>query len=356
MKKTFTLIFLALLAGIGNQAESEELISSRLLQQRDLEIVWEMPIPKPQNDSLRSLFLEENRFYALTRKNYMVAADRNSGEIHFVEKIAPDGIPVNSIEHYEGDIRAMIGDWLYDLDMRIGALLRRHRMRRKAVSPIIRDGDFYYLAGADGRLRILRAEDRVELFNVKPEDDSAITWVTAGQTSIYFSTEGGSIYAMQPGSKSRRWEFTVDGPIRGPIVYKDGGLYFAASNAKLYRIDPYDVSLVWRYQTTGVLDQGPLVIDDVVYQKVPGQGMVAIDASDGERLWKVSDGRDLLSKDGQISYVITDAPTLVVMDNNTGKKIYSLNLAGVEQYIVNASDSKIYLAGSGRMVCIKPGS
>ncbi|MBA7707619.1 hypothetical protein ES703_116495 [subsurface metagenome] len=66
-------------------------------------------------------------------------------------------------------------------------------------------------------------------------------------------------------------------------------------------------------------------------------------------------GVDLLAETGGKAYVITNERTLVVMDNNTGKQLYSVNFAGVSKYTANAGDSKMYIANEdGRVACIKP--
>ena len=93
----------------------------------------------------------------------------------------------------------------------------------------------------------------------------------------------------------------------------------------------------------------------VVYQHVRSKGVVAIDKQAGSLLWLAPGGLDLLAESRRKAYVMTEAGTLVVMDNATGKSLYSVNLAGVSKYAANAVDNKIHIADKrGRMACLQP--
>ncbi len=55
------------------------------------------------------------------------------------------------------------------------------------------------------------------------------------------------------------------------------------------------------------------------------------------------------------AYVITKNRKLVVMDNLSTKKLYSVNFAKVTRYTANITDSKIYIADEhGLITCLQP--
>jgi hypothetical protein len=69
----------------------------------------------------------------------------------------------------------------------------------------------------------------------------------------------------------------------------------------------------------------------------------------------VPGGVDLLTEAGNRAYVITNAKTLVVMNNVRAKKLYTVNLAEVTKHASNITDDKIYIADNlGRIACLKP--
>ncbi|MHC4560406.1 MAG: hypothetical protein ACYS80_24240, partial [Planctomycetota bacterium] len=110
-----------------------------------------------------------------------------------------------------------------------------------------------------------------------------------------------------------------------------------------------------KYQTAGVLVREPRVTQQVVYQHVPGKGLTAVDKQSGQFMWSVPGGVDLLAEVNDRAYVITKNRKLVMMDNLSAKKIYSVNFAEVTRHTANITDSKIYIADErGRIACLQP--
>ncbi len=186
-----------------------------------------------------------------------------------------------------------------------------------------------------------------------------ITSILAHDISVIFTTDAGNVISIMPNKPSRLWQFDAAGGIVGPIV-KDGiSLFFASKDTNVYRVDivglPLRKQLAWKYQTAGILDKAPRVTRGVVYQHVPGKGVTAIDKGGGTPLWSVPGGVDLLAEDKDKAYVITKNRTLVVMDNVSAKRLYSVNFAQVSKYAANITDSKIYIADErGRIACLQP--
>jgi outer membrane protein assembly factor BamB len=136
-------------------------------------------------------------------------------------------------------------------------------------------------------------------------------------------------------------------------------LFFASKDTNVYRVDivglPERKRLVWKHQTAAVLDKAPRVTQGIVYQPVRGKGLIAIDRATGALLWSVPGGIDLLTEAGNKAYVLTNAGTLVVMDNVQAKKLYSANFVEVSKHVSNVTDDIIYIADNhGRIACLQP--
>ena len=113
--------------------------------------------------------------------------------------------------------------------------------------------------------------------------------------------------------------------------------------------------MVWKFQTEAVLNQSPRVTNGYVYQYAPGRGLTAIDKQTGEAAWSLAEGLDLLAEADGKAYVITRVHTLAVMDNTTGKRLYSVNCAPVIGHASNTESSRIYLVDEiGRVACLEP--
>lgn len=344
---------------IPAQGGSQWLISPELLEHANLKILWENKLPIQKTESLEQLLILGNRVYAISDRNYTVSLNRENGNVIFGRIVAPDGLPVVGLRLYGDDLISIGGTKLIEIDPESG-------IQRKAVDvgfsiscPAARNSSYFYLSGADRRLHTLRAEDKVQIFEVAAENESMITSILAHDISVIFTTDAGNVISIMPDKPRRLWQFDAAGGIAGPI-FRDGmSLFFASKDTNVYRVDmvglPEKTQLVWKYQTAGVLDKAPRVTQDVVYQHVPGKGVTAIDKENGTLLWSVPGGVDLLAEAKGRAYVITKGRTLVVMDNLSTKKLYSVNFAEVSIYTANITDSKIYVADErGRIVCLQP--
>jgi outer membrane protein assembly factor BamB len=90
-----------------------------------------------------------------------------------------------------------------------------------------------------------------------------------------------------------------------------------------------------------------------VYQYAGINGLYAIDKDSGRMLWQVSEGVGLLAEKDETAYVLAEPGVLAVMDNSTGKKLYTVNFAGVSRYVTNTTDSTVYVSDDrGRVMSI----
>ncbi|MHC4112667.1 MAG: outer membrane protein assembly factor BamB family protein [Planctomycetota bacterium] len=333
------------------------LVSQELLKHAKLEIVWQTDLQLEQGENLRDLHILGNRIYALSNRNYIVSLDREKGSVIFERSFAPTGFRIVGLELYNDELLSIIGSELVEVNLEFGTERNTMRLEFGAVCPPARNSSYFYLSGTDGRIHTLRADDKVQLFEVSADNDSMITSIIADDNFVVFGTERGNVVSITPNGPRRLWQFDAAGGIAGPIVRDGESLFFASKDTNVYRIDIVDVSerkFVWKYQTAAVLDKSPRVTREVVYQHVLYQGLSAINRESGKLMWEVPGGIDLLVEAAGKAYVIAKG-RLVVMDNKKAKQLYSVNFAGISKYTANTADSKIYIANkAGRIACLKP--
>jgi outer membrane protein assembly factor BamB len=345
--------------GVPAEGSSQRLVSPKLLEHANLKMLWENKLPIKKAESLEQLLILGNRIYAISDRNYTVSLNRENGNMIFGRVVAPDGLPVAGLKLYGDELISIAGTKLIEIDLDSGAQRKAVDVGFSIACPAARNSSYFYLSGVDRRLHTLRAEDMVQIFEVAADNESMITSIIADESSVIFATAAGNVISIMPDKPRRLWQFDAAGGIAGPIV-KDGiSLLFASKDTNVYRVDivglPLRKQLVWKYQTAGVLNKAPRVTRGVVYQYVPGKGVTAIDKGGGTPLWSVPGGVDLLAEDKDKAYVITKNRTLVVMDNLSAKKLYSVNFAQVSRYAANITDSKIYIADEqGRIACLQP--
>ena len=342
----------------GATGNSKKLVSPKLLEQAKLEILWENELPIKTGESLEQLDILGERIYALSNHNYLISLDRQKGNMIFGSPIALAGLPISGMQLYEDKLISIVGNRVVETDLESGEKLSSWDPEFGIACPIARNSSYFYLAGTDKRLRVLRAEDMVRAFEVAADNDSAISSVIADENIVIFTTEGGNVISFMPDSPERLWQFDAAGSIIGPIVQDGSSLFFACKDTNVYRIDMVDaqrVNLVWKCQTNAVLDKSPYVTTDIVYQRADDKGLAAIDKKSGEPLWQLVEGTDLLAEARGKAYVITKNKTLAVIDNNRKKRLYSVNFTQVSLHAANTTGSEIYIADkNGRIACIKP--
>lgn len=333
------------------------LVSPELLKRAKLEIVWQTELLFEEGESLKDLHILGNRIYALSDRNYIVSLDVKKGNVIFERPFAPTGSRIIGLELYNDVLFSAIASELIEVNPEFGTKRDTKRLEFAVVCPPARNSSYFYLSGTDNRIHTLRAEDKVQVFEVAADNGSTITSIIADEDFIIFGTEAGNVVSITSNEPTRLWQFDAAASIAGPIVRDKNSLFFASKDTNIYRVDIVDAQkkeFVWKYQTEAVLDRAPRVGEKIVYQYVLYKGLVAINKENGKLVWEVPGGIDLLAEAAEKAYVIAKG-RLVVMDNKNAKHLYSVNFAAVTKHSANTADSKIYIANeAGRIACIKP--
>ncbi|MFC1633716.1 PQQ-binding-like beta-propeller repeat protein [Planctomycetota bacterium] len=341
------------------ESSSRRLISSELLKHANLKVFWENELPIKDTESVKQMLILGNRVYVVSDKDYIISLNRENGKIVFAKTFKPAGLLAGGFKLYQDELVYVSGSRLIQIDAELGTERTSTDLGFGVTCPAARNSSFFYVAGADNRLHILREDDKVQIFEVSADNDSMITSVLADEAFVIFATATGNIICMNPHNSTRFWQFDAFDAIAGPIVRDWASLFFASKDTNVYRVDMVgpmgQQQLIWKYQTAAILDQAPRVTQQVVYQPVRGKGVTAIDKETGAFMWSVPGGVDLLAEHRNRAYVMTKTGTLTVMDNAKARKLYSVNFAGVSQYAANIADEKIYVSDKrGRMACLQP--
>jgi len=344
---------------ISEEPALQRLVSRKLLEHARLKIQWETKLPIRATERLERLFILGNHIYALSDHNYVVSLNKETGHEIFSQSFAPAGYTMLGLELYKDELDkdeliSIIGNSLVEINPEFGTEFRSKSLGFGVTCPAARNSSYFYLAGVDKRLRVLRAKDKVELFKVGAE--KIITSVIADDDFVVFSTDAGNVISMRPDKPNRLWQFEAGDGIVGPMLRDGESLFVASKDTYVYKLNlQHGRTPVWKYQTGGILDVSPRVTREVVYQYVRYRGLSAIDKNSGALIWQLPEGVDLLAEANGKAYVITNAGTLVVMDNKKAKRLYLVNFARVSKYATNVTDSKIYIADeAGRIACLRP--
>lgn len=337
------------------QDDSQWLIPRAMVASTGLKIVWQFNLPMARGESLNDMLLCGNRLCALSSGNYLSCINKADGNVMFASLIASPGLPVVDLESYNGGLLTIVGSKLVEIGADFGIEKTKTQMDTAVVCPVVRNESFFYIAGADRRIRAIRVKDKVKVFEVAAKNNSRITSVLAEDDFVVFSTEAGNVIRMAPDKAVKIWQFDAPSAVVGPVVRDATSLYFACRDTCVYCIELSSGRLLWKHQTQGVLDAAPQLGSKLVYQCVPDVELAAIDKQTGKIVWRVKDGAGMLSESGDKTFVITKGGVLVAMDNAKAKQLYSVNVALPIKYATNTADSRIYIADTqGRIACLEP--
>lgn len=339
---------------------SRHLISPELLKSANLKLVWENTLPMKKNESMERMLILGDQIYLISSNNFTMSLNRQSGETIFYRNIAREGLAADGFNRYRDEILYYVGNRYIELEAASGIEKKITEVDYSIVCPVVRNSSFFYVSSVDKRLRVSGAEDRINIFKVASDNDSMITSVIANDDYVVFGTDKGNIYSMLPDSPKELWRFDAAGGLVGQIVRDSNSLYFSADDMKVYKInvpDMYTKKFIWKTLVPGMIQKAPRVTSTMVYQNVFSKDMSisAIDKDSGRIIWTLPGGTELLAESRGKAYIITNNAALVVMDNTSAKKIYSVNFTNVSRCAFNTWDSKIYIGDkSGRIACIEP--
>lgn len=183
---------------------------------------------------------------------------------------------------------------------------------------------------------------------------------------VYAGSEDGNVYSVVQASRAAAWPppgvFTTAGRIVADVQADDYGVYVASSDSKLYCLNPTTAQIRWQYFAGNPLIQSPVVTASMVYQRVPGQGVVAIDkvsqdpnAYNRKPRWVAEDARQMLSEDDKYTYLLNKGNVIVAVDKASGQEKFRSRKTDYTFFVTNTKDAMIYAASkNGQVVGIRP--
>lgn len=337
------------------EQQSPPLVPAGLLEQARLTVLWESKVALSELEHLQRLFVRGKSIYGLTDRNYLFGLNKKDGRIRFGKSLVSAGLSVFGPQLFKDDLFFTTGNSLLQINTEFGREIGSKRFTFTLTAPIVRNAKHIYVAGNDRRLHVFNAESRLEDFQVAADNDSIITSILAEDEYVVFSTQEGNVISISPDASLRNWQFNAAGAISAELVANGRTVFVSSQDTNLYKLNANNGKMIWKFHTGAKLVSPARITPKVVYQHARQHGLYAVDKESGKQIWQLAEGKDLLTEANEKAYVITDDNTVVVMNNRTGKKLYSVSFAGVSIYVSGSSDSLIYIGdGVGRLACLKP--
>ena len=345
----------------GGTGDGVFLVEPGLLRHAGLEMGWQINLPIKSSEKVDRMYVFGGFVYVLTDSNYIFCIDRVKGSVRFGLQLAAKGLPIYPPQHYDDKLLFVIGNRLSILNPAVGAITDSRQigvMGRSAACAAVRNSEHIFIAGAQRKLHAIVVGEYWQRFQATADDNSLITSVVADEKLVAFATDSGSVVIISSQGPVKRGQFDAGGAISAPLVRDRRWLYVSAENTKLYKLDMRTGRSGWQedFQTGASLTESAIVGKMVVYQYAGPEGLYAIDKDSGEQIWHEKGAHSLLSEDGGLANVFARPGKLMVMDNISGKELFSVNLAAVTHHAVNTADENMYLSDdAGRVMNLRLG-
>ncbi len=340
------------------QPLTAELVPHALIRDAGWTYNWQLNLPIKTREQIDSLFIFAEYLYVLTDTNILFCVDRKQGRTLCSVRLCSERLPVCAPLYYKGQLGFISGNQMNIFDPSTGLLQKREVFEQVGDTfkcALARNSEYVYVAGSDRRLHVLSTDGFWQAFTATADNDSMINSVLATDSIVVFSTQAGNIVGMQPDVAKKIWQYDTTGEIQAGIIQDDDYLYVPSMDAKLYKLTMETGMPAWPlpfYAGAPVLDS-VVVGKDVVYLYNDLNGLYAINKDDGKATWNIPNGQNIVCESGNKAFAFARPGVLKVMDNASGKEMYSVNFNQVRRYAKNTADSTMYLADTdGRLMSI----
>jgi len=366
MKKLFFLISLSVLFGWNGAAAAKSeymaqntipLVSQELIQEAGWKYNWQMNLPLKQHEQIDRMAVLGSDLLLMTDSNVMFCIDRETGQTRFTKQLSASRLPVQKPFYYDKKYWFIVGSEMLVFDPVAGDFTIKEKFSRIGTGAncgLARNKEFIYISGSDNRLHAINVDGFWQQFTATADNDSAIVSVVATDEIVVFATQAGNVVGMNPAKAEKLWQFDTTGEIKGQLVFDDNDIYVGSFDTKLYKLS-LKGQLLWEapFHSGAPIRDSFTVGGNVIYLYNELNGLYGINKQTGNAIWQVPLGKAMICETPEKGFVFVAPGIVKVMDNRTGKELYSVNFSGVQQYAMNTTDSTMYVADNkGRLMSI----
>lgn len=343
-------------------ALAQDLISGQSLSELGFYKYWQAKLPLLEGETLEALHLVGENIYGVTNRGYLYALHADVGVLRWGAQLGGAGtrvFPPTHVRSFRGKDLVLIttSDRIHWRDRADGGLVARLEIDFVPCSAAVSDGVRVYVCGLDSMLHCF------ELVATPAGISTVLRWrIKMGQPSVstptlwsgglFFGSGDGKIRACDSHDKTRFWVFQSGAPIHGGIRVDSTGVYFAAKDSHVYKLDVNNGKGVWRFRTPGSMRSEPVLVGDLLFQEVQGQGIYALNADTGALNWHDPTAGSFIAASNQRVLFTQPGQEIAVADSRTGEIVARVFAPDAELVARNSASSAMYLASrSGRVLC-----
>jgi outer membrane protein assembly factor BamB len=335
-----------------------DLIPAEVLHEAGLVKFWQLRLPLERGERLRDAYLVDDQIYLATQDGYVFAVHADTGAIRWLRPVTRSGYRVKRPCHAGQRVIFVTPTTVLQVDRVLGKGIAQHELRFAAGSSAVSDGLNLYLGGINGRLYALDVWEHMEQW--KAGMRGAITSAPTLYGEVLFvGSDGGDISACVAANKRYRWKTAVSGPIAADLAADANGLYVASQDQSLYLFDFRYGRTRWRARFSGPLYEPPVLTPELAFQFCADDGLAAVNTAwvgvEKRVRWMLPRGRQLLTVDKHLAYVLSRDESILVVRLDDGQVVHEIPAAGFTMAMPAPAGATLWMAGvDGRVFCARP--
>jgi len=333
-------------------------VQRNMLKQANLEKSWFSDLPIRTGEEISTMLVHKDFLCVLTDGNYLFFMDRKTGELKYSLLLAEPDIPLQGPGIYKNELYFVAADRVMGVDPYEKDIVFEEDFDfiEVAVGAPARNSEYLYIPSSTRKVIAIDLEKLIFDWQEPAADGTIVNSVLADEEMVIAGSVGGGVMQLPPDRAQKRWRFKSTG-LKAPVIRDGGFVYVSSVDTKLYKLDVDTGASPWLtpFQAGQPLETSVKIGRTTIYQYAGKNGLYSVDKKDGSVVWNVETGRTILAENAQFAYVWAQPSRLVTVDIYTGKRVYTVNLAGISDVAYNTIDSLIYVAyPNGRVVCLSP--
>lgn len=224
---------------------------------------------------------------------------------------------------------------------------------RLSASPIVYQGQVYVLDVAAEVSAYTLSGSRRWSVSLRPEEEETDVVIGGGLAAdggkLFAATGYGTVVALDPATGGQLWVRHLKVPIRSAPTAAGGRLFIIASDNRIYALSTENGAEEWSYrgipEATGLIaNASPAVSGNTLVAPYSSGEVIAFKAASGEPLWadsltrtqlltSLSGINDIAARpviDGGTVFAVSVSGRMVAVDEKTGERIWTRNIAGTQ--------------------------
>lgn len=317
---------------------------------------WNVDAEPAQGGSIVYANILGDAFFTLDSGNNLTRIDASDGNLSWSAPVADTTDEIHGIarvQSAQSDVLFLTTDsnvWVYDSTN--GTFVSKQRLAKVAsTAPVVYGGSLVY-GSVTGQLVWHQYQVGTSTMAYQLQGAIQLPPALAGNI-IVAVTEAGHVMALSASDAIQLWSQQPYGGVMGKPVIGSRAVYVSSLDQHVYAYDVARGRILWKRLTEAELRDPPTLINNHLYQQVPGHGLICFDPLprdmyDGLIIWTAEgiSGNVVGVHNGQLLVWDEAARVISLVDEQTGDLADTVDLPKARRLIVSQLNSgTIYAIG-----------